>query len=91
MNPNAVSKTNDGGLFQLNAKYHKFHNPKWVFDPQINSAIALKKLQILKNKCFHKKNERYLLCYNMGNAGAKKIKNPDKQTYLKKMNILWRN
>ncbi len=91
MNPNAISKTQDGGLFQLNKNYYKFHNLKWIFDPQVNSSLALGRLKKLKESCHYKINNTYVLCYNMGEAGARKIKNPYKQTYLKKMNILWRN
>ncbi len=88
--PKADSKTGDGGLFQLNKKYYKFHNPKWVYDPQINATIAMKTLQDLKQTCFHKLQKTYVLCYNLGKAGAKKIKFPHNQTYYKKLNYVWR-
>lgn len=89
-NPKADSKTGDGGLFQLNKKYYRFHNPKWIYDPQINTALAMKTLQDLKETCHHKLQKTYVLCYNLGKAGAKKIKLPQNQTYYKKLNYVWR-
>lgn len=90
MNPNAVSLTQDGGLYQLNRKSYKFHNEKWRFDPIINISIALNLLGKLKEKCTHKSYNSYVLCYNMGVSGAKKIKFPHSHLYYKKMNLLWR-
>ena len=91
MNPNAMSKTQDGGLYQLNSRVHRFHNESWRFHPTINMGIALKSLAELKEKCTHKSYNTYVLCYNMGTKGARKIKFPLKQTYYKKMNLLWRH
>ena len=91
MNSYAVSKTNDGGLFQLNRTYYKFHNPSWIFNPNINIALALNKLSKLKKECKHTTNNSFILCYNMGTYGAGKIKKPFLQTYYKKMNLLWRS
>ena len=90
MNPKAFSNTKDGGLFQLNSNYYKFHNTSWIFNTETNTALAMKRLSILKNECSHKMNNYYLLCYNMGIKGAKKIKHPKNQSYIKKMNLLWR-
>ena len=91
MNPYAISRTNDGGLFQLNRASYKFHNEHWRFIPVINIGIAMNTLGKLKNKCTHKINNSYVLCYNMGISGAKKIKKPFSQNYYKKMNLLWRH
>ena len=91
MNPYAVSRTNDGGIFQLNRKSYKFHNDSWIFVPTTNIAIALNALSKLKTKCKHKENNTYVLCYNLGIRGASRITKPLSQNYYKKMNILWRN
>lgn len=91
MNPNAISNTGDGGLFQLNNKSHLFHNEKWRFIPAVNISLALHNLSIFKKTCKHRLNNSYVLCYNMGKKGASRIKYPYEQTYYKKMNILWRN
>jgi soluble lytic murein transglycosylase-like protein len=90
MNPLALSKTNDGGLFQLNRKYYKFHNPALIFDINYNIPIALHTLKNLKDTCKHKLDNTYVLCYNMGITGAKKIKYPLKHSYYKKTNLIWR-
>ncbi len=91
MNPNAVSRTQDGGLYQLNRNSYKFHNEQWRFNPEINIALALNTISKLKEKCAHKSYNSYILCYNMGIYGASKIKKPFMQTYYKKMNLLWRS
>lgn len=91
MNPMALSKTNDGGLFQLNKNSHKFHNSNWIFIPTINTAIAMNALSKLKDKCIHKTKNSYVLCYNLGITGAKKVKDPFNQTYYKKMYLVWRH
>ena len=91
MNPSALSRTNDGGLFQLNRKVYKFHNINWVFNPITNTAIAMNTLRKLKTKCNHKIKNSYVVCYNVGVHGATKIKDPFKQTYYKKMNLVWRH
>lgn len=91
MNPYAISKTNDGGLFQLNRKYYRFHNPNMVFQPDTNVALAMNTLRNLKNKCKHKMNNSFILCYNLGIQGAGKIKFPFRHEYYRKVNSLWRN
>lgn len=90
MNPDAISRTGDGGLLQLNRRFYKFHNPKWIFNSEINLNLAMKTLSSLKNKCKHKNNNSYIVCYNLGIKGGSRIKNPFSQTYYKKSNILWR-
>jgi hypothetical protein len=91
MNPNAVSRTQDGGLYQLNRKSYKFHNENWRFQPVTNMAIALDSLRRLKQTCSHKVNNSYVLCFNSGIVGARRIKFPFKHPYYKKMNLMWRN
>lgn len=86
MNPVAVSKTGDGGLFQLNKKSFKFHNERWRFDPVINMSAALNYLSYLKKTCKHTVDNTYVICYNLGRNGASKIKNPKNQSYYKKIN-----
>jgi soluble lytic murein transglycosylase-like protein len=91
MNPLALSRTDDGGLFQLNRKVHKFHNGNWIFNSTTNTAIAMNVLGKLKTTCKHKAKNSYVICYNIGVYGAGKIKNPFKQTYYRKMNLVWRH
>lgn len=90
-NPKAFSKTKDGGLFQLNTRYHKFHNPDWIFNESINTYKAIATLSKFKKTCKHKLNYQFVLCYNMGLRGASKLKNPEKQTYLKKLTLVWKH
>jgi len=89
MNHMAISRTNDGGLFQLNRNYYKFHNPKWIFIPETNISIALNTLGNLKKNCKYKKDNLYVLCYNRGMRGVYKITKPTNQIYYKKFNLMW--
>lgn len=89
MNPNAISRTNDGGLFQINALSHKFHYDKWRFIPVINTAIAMNFLGELKNTCKHKFHNTFVICYNQGRYGASKIKYPYKHPYYLKFNQVY--
>ena len=89
MNPDAVSRSNDRGIFQLNSRFYKFHNPKWIFNPNINAHLAMKTLQNLKKNCKHKLHNSYVICYNLGTSGAKKIKKATGQTYYKKITYAW--
>lgn len=85
MNPNAISKTEDGGLFQLNRKAHKFHHEQWRYSPITNTAIAMNVLGKLRLSCKHKLRNAYVLCYNRGKAGAAKVKSPFNDPYYLKV------
>jgi hypothetical protein len=89
MNPNAISRTGDGGLFQLNNLAYKFHYDKWRFVPATNTAIAMNTLGRLRTACKHKKDNSFVVCFNLGETGAARIRHPLSQTYYKKTNILW--
>jgi soluble lytic murein transglycosylase-like protein len=86
MNPNAMSRTNDGGLFQLNGRAFKFHNEKMRYHIVTNTSIAMNTLRNLKERCGNK----FIVCYNIGVTGTKRLKNPLQQTYHRKMNLVWR-
>jgi len=89
MNPNAISRTGDGGLFQLNRVAHKFHYDHWRFIPVISTSIAMNFLGKLKTTCKHKAHNSYVLCYNLGRYGASKIKYPYKHPYYLKFNPVY--
>jgi soluble lytic murein transglycosylase-like protein len=89
MNPNAVSHTGDGGLFQLNDRAHKFHNPEWRYIPVTNTSKAMYVLGKLRNSCKHKDNNSFVLCYNLGRYGASKIKHPYKHPYYRKFSQVY--
>lgn len=91
MNPLAKSSTSDGGLFQLNTRSHMFHNEQWRYRVDTNTAIAMSFLGKLKNTCKHKTDNTFVLCYNRGLTGAKKVKNVYKDPYYKKVVSLWRH
>jgi hypothetical protein len=91
MNPSAKSATMDGGLFQLNARSHKFHNEQWRYRADTNAAIAMRTLADLKKNCKHKLLNQFVLCYNMGVYGASKIRNPKRTQYYQKVTALWRH
>lgn len=91
MSPSAKSSTSDGGLFQLNSRSHKFHNEQWRYRVDTNTAIAMRTLAYLKNKCKHRALNQFVLCYNRGVVGAARVKNPNKIRYYQKVTSPWRH
>lgn len=67
------------GLLQLRPEYFG----KGLKDPKHNIEAGVKHLAYLQDHCIHKTDETFIICYNVGIAGAKKIKNPKKFIYYK--------
>ena len=84
-NVNAVGSLGEVGLFQIRPEYTTF-TKKELKDPNVNIIVGIIKLRDAKNNCSHKKNNSWLVCYNAGVEGAKKIKHPDNFSYVMKIN-----
>lgn len=74
-NVNAVSRTNDYGLMQINKSNHKWLTEKFGFDdyldPYQNTRAGLYILRKLFEK--HQDPSKVLMAYHMGENGAKKL------------------
>jgi len=82
-NPDAIGKLNEQGLFQLRPEFFKQYTLKQLRDPYTNISVGLQYLAKMKKECIHKKDITYLICFNAGKSGARKIKHPELFSYVK--------
>lgn len=85
LNPLAIGKLKEVGLFQVRPEFSKYTKDQ-LKDPQINIAEGLRILADSKSSCKHQLDRSWVICFNLGKSGAKKIRNPFGQTYYKKVN-----
>jgi hypothetical protein len=87
-NPKAISKDKeDVGVFQLRAKYYPQYSKKELFNPHTNVILGLLTLKQMRKECPHKLNKSWTICYNRGVAGAKKVKFPEKDKYVRQIKL----
>ncbi len=80
----AVGSKGDSGLMQIRHQYVP-ENQKQLFNPCTNVMRGIHLLKQAKDKCKHKLNETWIICYNLGIKGGSKIKNPSKFIYYRKI------
>lgn len=85
LNPNAIGITKDLGIFQLNPSSFPQFTKKQLLNPKTNIMVGIKYLAKLQKECNHKGELEWLVCYNLGPNGAKKVKHPRLWPYLKKV------
>jgi soluble lytic murein transglycosylase-like protein len=83
-NPLAVGKLDDSGLMQIR---HKFvpESQLQLFNPCTNIYRGVQLLKQAKEKCTHKLEKTWVICYNLGIAGGRKIRHPKLFPYYKKV------
>lgn len=83
-NPMALGKKGDSGLMQIR---HQFvpESQLQLFNPCTNIMRGVSILKQAKDKCKHKINQTWLVCYNLGIKGGSKIKHPTHFIYYKKV------
>ena len=83
-NPFAVGKVGDSGLMQVR---HQFvpETQQQLFQGCTNVKRGIELLKKAREKCKHKLNNTWLVCYNVGNKGGDKIKHPSSFIYYKKV------
>lgn len=83
-NPFAVGKLGDSGLMQIR---HKFvpETQQQLFQGCTNIKRGVELLKQAKEKCKHKLNNTWLVCYNVGIKGGQKIRHPSSFIYYKKV------
>ena len=83
-NPFAIGKLGDSGLMQIR---HQFvpESQLQLLNPCTNIKRGVELLKTAKEKCVHKLDKTWLVCYNTGIAGGKKIRFPKKFPYYKKV------
>lgn len=85
LNPKATGSVGEQGLFQLRPEFYQEGQPGSLYNPEENIRVALKLIKHKKKACVHKEKNAWVVCYNMGLAGARRINNPFNQTYYKKV------
>lgn len=83
-NPMAVGKLDDSGLMQIRSKFVP-ETQQQLFNPCTNVKRGTKLLAEAMKKCVHKLDNTWLVCWNVGVAGGRKIKHPKKFPYYKKI------
>jgi soluble lytic murein transglycosylase-like protein len=83
-NPYALGKAGDSGLMQIR---HQFvpETQLQLFQGCTNIRRGVDILKQAKEKCKHKINNTWVVCYNVGIKGGQKIKHPTKFPYYKKI------
>jgi soluble lytic murein transglycosylase-like protein len=83
-NPFALGSHQDSGLMQIR---HQFvpETQQQLFQGCTNIMRGVSLLKQAKDKCKHKLNNTWLVCYNLGISGGSKIKNPSSFIYYKKV------
>lgn len=84
LNTEAVGPVGEVGLMQVRPKYSKYSR-KELFNPVINISEGLRMLSFAKKHCKHKKDNTWIICYNLGVHGGSKVKYPKKFPYYKKV------
>ena len=83
-NQKARGSKGEIGLFQIMPKNVK--NPKDLKDIHFNIKTGISMLLETKERCKHKKQNDFTVCYNAGITGGSKIKYPRKFPYVLKVN-----
>ena len=83
-NPMAMGLLGDSGLMQIR---HQFvpESKLQLFNPCTNVMVGTRLLRQAKEKCIHKLDKTWLVCFNVGISGAKKIRFPKKFAYYSKV------
>lgn len=85
MNPNAVSPTNDHGLFQLNHNSFPQYTKQELLNPYLNISLGVQYLAKMKQECQEMMEKSWVICYNVGPTKAKTFKHPTLHKYHKKI------
>ena len=83
-NPFAVGKLGDSGLMQIR---HRFvpETQQQLFQSCTNVKRGVELLKQAREKCKHKLNNTWLVCFNAGIRGGSKIRHPSSFIYYKKV------
>jgi soluble lytic murein transglycosylase-like protein len=84
MNPKAVGSVGEIGLFQVKPSSVGLSRQQ-LFDPATNIVAGVEYLKHVKKHCHTKEDFTFVICYNAGVTGAKRIKHPKQFSYYKKV------
>lgn len=81
LNPNAIGKHGEIGLFQLRPEYHDIKHAS----ANTRIKIAMKYLAYLKTRCYSKYGNAWFICYNTGPNRSHVIQDPEMFPYYTKV------
>lgn len=81
-NSQAVGSHGEVGVFQVRPQYIAGYTKDELVNPEINIMVGISLLKEAKDKCIHKKRHDWLVCYNLGRSGAKRILYPSLFSYV---------
>lgn len=87
---NAVGSSGEIGVFQLLPTSYPEFEKEELKNPRTNIILGIATLKKIKDKCKHL-NKNWVVCYNAGFAGAKRIKQPSKHPYALKFNKIMKS
>jgi soluble lytic murein transglycosylase-like protein len=82
--PLAVGAGKDYGLMQVRAKHVPWTKLQ-LLQPCTNIMVGTALLAKAKERCVHKLDKTWLVCYNRGMAGARKVRLPKLDKYYLKI------
>ena len=85
LNPNAIGTKGEIGIFQVMPQYVKGFKREQLFHPEINIIVGITRLKEEQEKCNHRNNINYLVCYNYGRTNAKRVRYPEAFPYVVKV------
>lgn len=88
LNPNAIGKLKEVGLYQIRPEFVKEYTAKQLLQPEINIIVGLQKIKKAQETCVHKNDIEFLVCYNYGNTNALKVKHPSLFPYVKRVKMI---
>lgn len=84
-NVNMVGVAGEMGVMQIMPQNFKKANRRELSNSGVNIALGVYLLAEAKRTCKHQKNNTWLVCYNLGNNRANKVKHPEKWPYYVKV------
>lgn len=89
LNPNSIGKKGDIGLFQVRYRFVS-ETKEELLNPEVNAKAGVRILKQSKRQCHLKKNNQWLICYNRGVSGAKRLKYPELDEYHLEINKIYK-
>lgn len=81
----ATSHVGAIGIMQIMPQFHPQYTKEQLRSPKTNINVGLKLLREYKKICPHQKDKTWVICFNTGPTGAKKINKPHEFEYYKRV------
>ena len=81
LNPAMIGEVGEIGLYQIRSEYISDYTREQLFIPEINIKVGMRILADAQKNCIHKKQNQFVICFNMGKTAAKKVKHPELYPY----------